>query len=63
MINEMIKECSKPHALNHIVSGAGIGFLVLYFVPSLGGNLLWLGVGLLVVAFVWEFWTNPARKK
>jgi len=62
-MNGMIKECMKPHALNHMLSGAGIGFLVLYFVPSLGANLLMLGVVLLVVAFVWEFMTNPARKK
>lgn len=61
-INGMIKECAKPHALNHMVSGAGIGFLVLYFVPSLISYLLVLGVVLLVAAFAWEFMTNPARK-
>ena len=61
-VNAMIKECTKPHALNHMVSGAGIGFLVLYFVPSLISYLLVLGVALLVVAFAWEFMTNPARK-
>jgi hypothetical protein len=62
-MNAMMKECTKPHALNHMVSGAGIGFLVLYFVPGLTSNLLVLGVVLLVVAFAWEFMTNPARKK
>ena len=61
-VNAMIKECTKPHALNHMVSGAGIGFLVLYFVPSLTQYLLVLGVVLLLVAFAWEFMTNPARK-
>jgi len=61
-MNAMVKECMKPHALNHIVSGAGIGFLVLYFVPSLNANLLILGAVLLVGAFVLEFFTNPARK-
>ena len=60
--NAMMKECMKPHALNHMVSGAGIGFLVLYFVPSLTSYLLVLGIALLVVAFAWEFMTNPARK-
>ncbi len=62
-MNAMVKECMKPHALNHMVSGAGIGFLILYFVPSLTANLLVLGVVLLLVAFAWEFMTNPARKK
>lgn len=61
-MNKMLKECTKPHALVHMVSGAGLGFLVLYFVPSLGTNLLMLGVGLLVVAFVLEFFVNPAKK-
>lgn len=61
-MNAMVKECMKPHALNHMISGAGIGFLVLYFVPSLTSYLLVLGVGFLVVAFAWEFMTNPARK-
>ena len=60
--NAMMKECTKPHALNHMVFGAGIGFLVLYFVPSLTSYLLVLGVALFVVAFAWEFMTNPARK-
>lgn len=62
-MNAMVKECMKPHALNHMVSGAGIALLVLYFVPSLLSYLLVLGVVLLVVAFAWEFMTNPARKK
>ena len=61
-VNAMIKECTKPHALNHMVTGAGIGFLVLYFVPSLTSYLLVLGAVLLLVAFAWEFMTNPARK-
>lgn len=60
--NAMFKECARPHALAHWVSGAGMGFLVLYFVPSLTANLLMLGVVLLVAAFVWELMVNPAKK-
>ncbi len=60
-MNAMVKECMKPHALNHMVTGAGIGFLVLYFVPSLIPNLLVLGLVLFVGGFVWEFMTNPAK--
>jgi hypothetical protein len=59
--NAMFKECMKPHSLAHMVSGAGIGFLVLYFVPSLTANLLMLGLILLVVALVWDFMVNPAK--
>jgi hypothetical protein len=54
-INAMMKECTKPHALAHSVSGAGIALLVLYFVPSLAVYTLALGVGLLVVGVVWDF--------
>lgn len=57
----MLKECTKPHALAHWLSGAGIGFLVLYFVPSLTANLLMLGVILLVVGFVWDFWGQSKK--
>jgi len=62
-MNEMFKECMKPHALVHMVSGAAIACLVLYFVPSLTANLLVLGIALFVIAFILEFVVNPARKK
>lgn len=62
-MNAMFKECMKPHALVHMVSGAGIGSLILYFIPSLTSNLLMLGVVLIVAAFAIEFFVNPARKK
>jgi len=61
-MNAMFKECMKPHALVHMLSGAGIVLLVLYFVPSLTANLLVLGVVLLVGAFILEFFVNPAKK-
>ena len=62
-MNAMFKECMKPHALVHTVAGAGIAFLVLYFFPSLIANLLALGIILFVIAFILEFFVNPARKK
>ena len=57
----MMKECMKPHALAHSVTGAGVAFLVLYFVPSLLTYLLWGGVILLVLGIVWDYMTNPAK--
>jgi len=62
-MDKMMKECMKPHALAHMVSGAGIALLVLYFVPSLLTYLLWGGVGLLVVGVAWDWMSNPATKK
>lgn len=60
-MNAMLKECTKPHTLAHWVSGAGIGFLVLYYVPSLGANLLMLGLVLLVVGFVWDYYAQSKK--
>ena len=61
-MNAMFKECMKPHALVHSITGAGIAFLLLYFIPSLTANLLVLGIVLFVIAFILEFFVNPARK-
>ena len=61
-MNAMFKECMKPHALVHSLAGAGVAFLLVYFIPSLTANLLMLGVLLFVVAFILEFFVNPARK-
>lgn len=58
-----MKECTKPHALAHSVSGAGVALLVLYFVPALAAYTLVLGVVLLVGGIVWDFMSNPAAKK
>ena len=62
-MNAMFKECMKPHALVHSITGAGVAFLLLYFFPSLSANLLMLGVVLFVLAFILEFAVNPARMK
>lgn len=61
-MNKMFKECMKPHALVHSLTGAGVALLVLYFVPSLLSNLLVLGVVLLIAGIILEFFVNPARK-
>lgn len=61
-MNEMMKECTKPHALAHSVSGAGLGLLVLYFVPSLTSNLLMLGLVLLVGGVVWDYLAQSKKQ-
>ena len=53
-MSKMMKDCGKPHMLSHSVSGAGVAFLVLHFVPSLGSNLLVIGLVLLVAGVVWD---------
>ena len=61
-MNAMFKECVKPHALVHSLTGAAVAFLLLYFVPGLIDKLLVLGIILFVAAFILEFFANPARK-
>jgi len=61
-MNAMMKECTKPHALAHLVTGAGVGLLVLYFVPSLLSYLLVLGAVLLVGGILWDYWAQSSKK-
>ena len=58
----MMKECTKPHALAHSVSGAGLALLVLYLLPTLTPYLLVLGLVLLVGGVLWDLSSNPAKK-
>ncbi|MEK9208080.1 MAG: hypothetical protein AAB922_06340 [Patescibacteria group bacterium] len=60
--NALMKECTKPHALAHSVSGAGVALLVLYFVPVLASYALILGLVLVVGGIAWDFMSNPAKK-
>lgn len=62
-MDAMYKECMKPHALVHSITGAGVAFLVLYFIPGLLSQLLLLGIVFLGGGFILEFFVNPARKK
>ena len=61
-MNAMMKECTKPHALAHLVTGAGVGLLVLYFVPSLLSYLLVLGAVLFVGGILWDYWAQSSKK-
>lgn len=50
-----MKECMKPHALLHLVSGAGLGVLLTNWLGLTGETGMWWGVGLLVVGVAGEF--------
>ena len=52
------KECFKPHALVHLITGAGIGFLIASLANTDAQTGLWTGVGLIVVAVIAEFMVN-----
>jgi len=57
-----MKECTKPHALAHSVSGAGVALLVLYFLPTLTPYLLVLGLVLLIGGALWDLASNSGKK-
>ena len=61
-MNAMMKECSKPHNLAHLVTGAGIGVLVLALLPAFLDFALILGLVLLVGGLAWDMMVNPAKK-
>lgn len=49
-MNAKMKECFTPHALMHNLVGVGLGIVLVALFPAL--NMLWLGLGLMAVAFV-----------
>lgn len=62
-MDKMMKECMKPHALLHTLTGIGLGFIVLALVPGISANALMIGVAAVVVAVLGElFGGNPAKK-
>ena len=57
-MDALIKACTKPHAIAHLVTGAGIGILVLALVPSLVANALVIGIIVVVVGMVYDLMVN-----
>lgn len=47
-MNAKIKACFTPHIYMHSLFGLGLGILLVSLIPGL--NILWLGIGLMVVA-------------
>lgn len=51
-MNEKVKACFTPHIVMHSLFGLGLGILLVSLVPSL--SIIWLGLGLMVVAVVFD---------
>ena len=51
----MMKACTKPHAIAHMVSGAGLGILIVGLIPSLAANAATIGVIVLIAGVVYDF--------
>lgn len=50
-----MKECMKPHALLHLVSGLGLGMLIVGLVPGLAANAVTYGLIVVVLGVAGEF--------
>ena len=53
-----MKECMKPHALAHLVTGLGVGLVLVGLIPALGANALLLGIIALVAGIAWDYSVN-----
>lgn len=49
-----MKECLKPHPLLHLLSGIGLGLVLVALVPSLVASALTLGIVLVVAGVLGE---------
>ncbi|MBI2029627.1 hypothetical protein HYT02_04380 [Candidatus Gottesmanbacteria bacterium] len=58
-MNEMMKECFKPHVLMHSLFGLGLGLFLVYLFPAL--NIVWLGPLLMVISIVLDVMRKPAK--
>lgn len=54
-----MKECMRPHALLHSLTGVGLGLILVALVPALYTNALASGIVLLGLGLVGEFMRKP----
>ncbi len=50
MDSKKMKECFAPHVMMHSLFGLGLGLLLTTLIPQL--RMVWLGLGLMAVAFI-----------
>ena len=54
-LDKMMKECMKPHALLHLVTGAGLGMLLTTWFTAVAVNAAMWGWVLLLVGIVGDY--------
>lgn len=57
-MDKKMKECMKPHALAHLVSGAGVMLILVALLPTLASNALILGVIILAIGVGYDYMVN-----
>lgn len=54
-----MKECLKPHALMHSLSGFSVGLILVALVKGLASTTgLWIGIVLLIVSIIGDMMVN-----
>lgn len=54
-MDQKMKDCFSTHSLIHSLTGLGIGLILVALIPALIQYALVVGVGLFVVAVVWDY--------
>ena len=54
----MMKACTQPHALAHMVTGLGVGLLVVGLVPTLAASGVVLGIIVIVLGVLFDMMVN-----
>ena len=63
-MDKQMKECMKPHSLVHTLLGIGIGVVLANWLINLSGQSgLVIGLFLVLVAFMFEFYLAGQKKK
>lgn len=60
-MDKMMKECMKPHALTHTLTGVGLGVLLVGLFPSLSLNATMVGLVVLVVGMVADYMVQSGK--
>lgn len=63
-MEKQMKECLKPHAILHTVFGLGLGLVLANWLTGFSGQTgMVLGLFLVLVAFIGEFYLGGDKKK
>lgn len=57
----MMKECMKPHSLVHLLTGLGLGLILVGLMPDLAMNGLMYGVIVVVVGIVLDMLVQKSK--
>lgn len=60
-MDAMMKECTKPHALMHSLSGVGLGIIIAAVVANLSQTFLVMGIVILVAGVAGDYFVQQKK--